>query len=48
VVEAQTGLKGKYVPISQTIKDVENIINGKYDSKSPDDFISKGALDDIR
>ena len=47
VTEAQTGEKGAYVPLSETVKDVSNILGGKYDDVPPDTFSNIGSLKDL-
>jgi F-type H+/Na+-transporting ATPase subunit beta len=42
VTEGQTGRKGTYVPLFDTIKDVRDIIDGKYDTVSEDKFLYIG------
>jgi F-type H+-transporting ATPase subunit beta len=42
VAEAQSGRKGKYVPLEKTIKDVNDIITGKYDSVTEEKFMYIG------
>lgn len=42
VAEAQSGRKGKYVPIPTMIRDVNDIINGKYDSVTEEKFMFIG------
>src|SRR3989344_3684866 len=44
VGETFTGRPGRYVPLSKTISDFKDIINGAYDSKPEDFFYMKGAL----
>ncbi len=47
VVEAQTEKKGTYVKVSETVKDVRAILDGKYDALLPEDFLFIGTLQDI-
>ena len=44
MAESQTGKKGVYVPISQTIADVQAIISGAYDNLSEDKFLFVASL----
>jgi len=44
VAEVFTGTKGQYVPLSETIRSFKEILEGKHDSKSENDFYMKGAL----
>ncbi len=47
VVETQTEKKGTYVKVSDTIKDVRAILDGEYDSLTPEDFLYIGTLKDV-
>lgn len=42
VTAAQTGREGKYVPLQQTVKDVNDILSGTYDTVSEDKFMYIG------
>jgi len=44
VAEVFTGTKGQYVPLTETIRSFKEILDGKHDSKSENDFYMKGAL----
>ncbi len=44
VAEQFTGTKGEYVPLAETIRSFKEILEGKHDSKSENDFYMKGAL----
>ena len=44
VSENYTGMKGKLVDIKNTLKDVEDILNGKYDNVDEGKFLYKGTL----
>lgn len=44
VAEQFTGTKGQYVPLSETIRSFKEILEGKHDSKSENDFYMKGVL----
>jgi len=48
VTEAQTGRKGTYVSVEDTVNDVKDIIDGKYDSLSADKFLFIGTISDIK
>lgn len=48
VTEAQTGRKGTYVSVEDTVNDVKDIIDGKYDSISDDKFLFIGKIEDIK
>jgi len=41
VIENQTGLVGEFVPLETAIDVLSNIIEGKYDSLEPEDFLYK-------
>ncbi|HHD92649.1 MAG TPA: F0F1 ATP synthase subunit beta [Candidatus Portnoybacteria bacterium] len=45
VAENFTGVKGKYVPLEKTIQGFKEIIQGKHDAKSEDDFYMKGEME---
>ena len=47
VAEQFTGLKGKYVPLEETIKSFEEILAGKYDHISEQAFYLKGGIEDV-
>mgnify|MGYP003495053970 FL=1 len=42
-----TGLEGRYVPISDTIKGFKEIIEGKYDDIPESYFLNCGSIDDV-
>ena len=44
VAEQFTGTKGTYVPLSETIRSFKEILEGKHDDKTENDFYMKGAL----
>ena len=44
VAEQFTGMAGQYVPLSETIRSFKEILEGKHDSKSENDFYMKGAI----
>jgi F-type H+-transporting ATPase subunit beta len=44
VAEQFTGRKGVYVPLSETIRSFREILDGKHDDKSENDFYMIGAL----
>ncbi len=44
VAEQFTGTKGQYVPLKETIRSFKEILEGKHDSKSENDFYMKGAI----
>jgi F-type H+-transporting ATPase subunit beta len=47
VTEAQTGRKGQYVPLSDTVADVQAILSGKFDNLDPNKFKNLGSLKDL-
>ncbi|MFA5778417.1 MAG: F0F1 ATP synthase subunit beta [Candidatus Paceibacterota bacterium] len=44
VAEQFTGTKGEYVPLKETIRSFKEILDGKHDSKSENDFYMKGSI----
>jgi len=44
VAEQFTGRKGVYVPLSETIRSFKEILEGKHDDKSENDFYMQGAI----
>jgi F-type H+-transporting ATPase subunit beta len=47
VTENQTGKKGSYVPRETTVKDVDDILSGKYDEATDDKFSNIGSVKEI-
>ena len=47
VAEQFTGLKGKYVPIKETIKGFKEILAGKHDHLPEQAFYLVGSIDDV-
>ena len=47
VAEQFTGRPGKYVPLDETIKGFEEILEGKYDHISEQAFYMKGNIEDV-
>lgn len=47
VAEQFTGLKGKYVPIAETIQGFKEIIEGKHDEIPESYFLNAGNIDDV-
>lgn len=45
--EAQTGRKGVYVPVEQTVQDVSDLIEGKYDEIPDERFLFIGDCKDL-
>ncbi|MBI2020572.1 F0F1 ATP synthase subunit beta [Candidatus Daviesbacteria bacterium] len=48
VGEAFTGIKGKYVPIKETIRAFKEILDGKHDGKSEQAFYMKGTIEEVK
>ena len=44
VAEQFTGTKGQYVPLAETIRSFKEILEGKHDNKSENDFYMRGAI----
>ncbi len=47
VAETFTGQAGKYVKLSDTIKDFQEILAGKHDDKNEGDFYMKGGIGEV-
>lgn len=47
VAETFTGVEGKYVPLSETIRGFKEILEGKYDDKPEQSFYMKGGIEDV-
>lgn len=47
VAEQFTGMKGRYVPISENIKGFRGIIDGKYDNIPESAFLFSGSIDEV-
>ena len=47
VAEQFTDLPGKYVPISETIRGFQEILDGKYDDIPESCFLNAGTIDDV-
>ncbi len=48
VAEIFTGRPGKYVKLSDTIAGFRDILDGKHDHRSEDDFYMKGGVEDLQ
>src|SRR5918911_1033245 len=48
VAEVFTGLRGVYVPISDTVQGFRRILDGEFDDVPEQDFYMKGSIDDVR
>ena len=46
VAEQFTGMKGKYVPIKETIRGLKEIIEGKHDDLPESAFLFVGTIDE--
>lgn len=47
VAETFTGTPGKYVPLKETIRGFQEILEGKHDEKSEQAFYMKGSIDEV-
>jgi F-type H+-transporting ATPase subunit beta len=47
VAEQFTGLPGKYVPVSETIRGFQEILEGKHDDIPENYFLNAGSIDDV-
>ena len=47
VAEAFTGRAGKYVKLKDTVNSFKEILEGKYDTISEDDFYMKGSIEEV-
>lgn len=47
VAEAFTGMEGKYVPLSETIRSFKEILEGKHDEIPESMFLFCGSIDDV-
>lgn len=48
VGEQFTGLKGKYVPVSDTVRSFKEILEGKWDHLPETAFLFAGSIDDVK
>ena len=48
VAEVFTGIKGKYVPLSETIKGFKAIIEGEMDEYPESAFMNCGTIEDVK
>jgi len=48
VAEVFTGRPGKYVKLADTIAGFKEILEGKHDHRSEDDFYMKGGAEDLK
>ena len=47
VAEQFTGMDGKYVPVSETVRSFKEILDGKYDDLPEQAFMSVGTIEDV-
>jgi len=47
VAEQFTGMSGVYVPVSETVRSLREILDGKHDDKPEQAFYMKGSIDDV-
>ncbi|MDD5527479.1 MAG: F0F1 ATP synthase subunit beta [Patescibacteria group bacterium] len=47
VAEAFTGRPGKYVKLADTVRGFKEILDGKHDDKSEDEFYMKGGIEEV-
>ncbi|MBS9338677.1 F0F1 ATP synthase subunit beta [Fructobacillus sp. M2-14] len=47
VAETFTGVKGEYVPVSETVRSFKEILDGKYDDLPEDAFRNVGAIEQV-
>ena len=47
VAENFTGIKGQYVPVKETIRGFQAILNGEMDQYPESDFFNAGSIDDV-
>jgi F-type H+/Na+-transporting ATPase subunit beta len=47
VAQQFTGLEGKYVPIADTIRGFKEIVEGKHDDITEQDFYMVGSIDEV-
>ena len=47
VAEQFSGLEGKYVPVSETIRSFKEILDGKYDNLPEQAFMSVGTIEEV-
>ena len=48
VAEQFTGMSGKYVPLSETIRSFKEILDGKHDDIPESYFLNAGSIEDVR
>jgi F-type H+/Na+-transporting ATPase subunit beta len=48
VAEQFTGLKGKYVPVAETVRSFREVLEGKHDDLPEQAFYLVGGIDEVR
>ncbi len=48
VAESFTGIKGKFVPLEDTIRSFEAVLGGECDELPEQSFLMAGTIDDVR
>ena len=48
VAEVFTGRSGKYVPLAETIRGFQEILDGKHDDVPEQNFYMKGSIEEVR
>lgn len=48
VAEQFTSIKGEYVPLEETVRGFKEILEGKHDEKSEQEFYMKGTIDQVK
>ena len=48
VAEVFTGIKGKYVPLSETIRGFKAIVDGEMDDYPESAFLNVGTIDEVK
>jgi F-type H+-transporting ATPase subunit beta len=47
VAENFSGIPGKYVPLSETLRGFKEIIEGRFDDVAENHFLNAGSIDDV-
>lgn len=47
VAEQFTGMKGRYIPLKETVRGFREIIDGKHDSLPESAFLFAGTIDEV-
>jgi F-type H+-transporting ATPase subunit beta len=48
VAEQFTGLKGKYVPLADTVRSFKEVVEGKHDDLPEQAFYMQGDIEDVK